>query len=497
MSNNAVINFLFNSENAVRQIDTFTSKFNQTMDALSNSAVGKFGRVAAAVGSAFSIKGYMDKVKEVRDINDIYRNLPLERISEFINKIKLLGGTEEEATGFLKGLQSELMKYNTSQDSILTQVLQNQLNIPVGKIKDATELINVLYDALSSGKLKEFGFQNIMEGLGLNNVASLNRYMRQTNEEMDALNNKSQRMGIVTQEDVNLVNDYQQSLALLNGVFERLGQTLMRIGLKPIIDGITKGMEWFINQNEGTQQAILGITAAFLFLPKVLGFVAGALGGVAKGVVGVISAFNSLIGLLFSPIGLLVILGVLIAGVATNFGGMHDALDEAIDDFNKWLDTLGNGNPIIEGLKQSLIDLVDVISHPIKALSQLMESYDALEASNPSDTIIGKLKNLHSAYMITDFSKNRGDNPQAKTMDDVTQAVSSKINPMVTAMIPAAKTESKVENKNVSFNINSMNITADNADEFVNSLKTKFGANANDFNSFQFSSIGNNTVKGK
>lgn len=58
MSNNAVINFLFNSENAVRQIDTFTSKFNQTMDALSNSAVGKFGRVAAAVGSAFSIKGY-------------------------------------------------------------------------------------------------------------------------------------------------------------------------------------------------------------------------------------------------------------------------------------------------------------------------------------------------------------------------------------------------------------------------------------------------------
>ena len=82
-------------------------------------------------------------------------------------------------------------------------------------------------------------------------------------------------------------------------------------------------------------------------------------------------------------------------------------------------------------------------------------------------------------------------------MDDVTQAVSSKINPMVTAMIPPTKTESKVENKNVSFNINSMNITADNADEFINSLKTKFGANANDFNSFQFSSIGNNTVKGK
>ena len=48
------------------------------------------------------------------------------------------------------------------------------------------------------------------------------------------------------------------------------------------------------------------------------------------------SAFNSLVGLLFSPIGLLVILGVLIAGVATNFGGMHDALDEAIDDFNKF-----------------------------------------------------------------------------------------------------------------------------------------------------------------
>lgn len=496
MSNNAVINFLFNSENAVRQIDTFTSKFNQTMDALSNSAVGKFGRVAAAVGSAFSIKGYMDKVKEVRDINDIFRDLPLEQISDFINKIKLLGGTEEEATGFLKNMQSALAQFNAGKGGVLANVMNN-LGLGVGDIKDAPELIERLQKALSSGKLSEKGFQVIMSDLGLSNVASLNRYMRLTSEEMDALNNKSKRMGIVTQEDVNLVNDYQQSLALLNGVFERLGQTLMRIGLKPIIDGITKGMEWFINQNEGTQQAILGITAAFLFLPKVLSFVTTSFFGVVKGVSSVISAFSALVSFLFTPLGLLVVLAVLIAGIATNFGGMHDALDEAIDDFNKWLDTLGNGNPIIEGLKQSLIDLVDVISHPIKALSQLMEVYDALEKSDPSDTFIGKLKNLHSAYMITDFSKNRGDNPQAKNMDNVTQAVSSKINPMVTAMIPPTKTESKVENKNVSFNINSMNITADNADEFVNSLKTKFGTNANDFNSFQFSSIGNNTVKGK
>lgn len=484
MSNNAVINFLFNSENAVRQIDEFSNKFSKTVDAISNSAIGKFGRVATAVGSAFSIKGYFDKVKEVRDVNDLFRDLPLDEISDFINKIKLLGGTEQEATGFIKAMQSALSQFNAGKGGALANVM-NALGIGVGDVTNATDLVEKLQKALSSGKLSEGGFQVIMQDLGLSNVASLNRYMRQTNEEMEALNSKSKRMGIVTLDDVNMVNDYQQSLALLNGVFERLGQTLMRIGLRPIIDGITAGMEWFINQDETVQQAILVIAGAFLFLPKVLGFVVRSLAGVTKGFVSSLGLLRKLAGALFSPIGLFLILAGIVAGVATNFLGMHDGLDKAIESFDKWLDKITAGNSILQGFKQFFIDIIDVISHPVETFKKLMENYEALEKADPSKTFIGKLKNLATAYSITDMTQYRGKNPQPLEMSDITNK-----------MLPT-KTQNNIENKNTTFNVAKVEVIAEDAENLAKSLYSKVIGSSGGFNSLQFSSIGNNTIGGR
>ncbi len=61
-------------------------------------------------------------------------------------------------------------------------------------------------------------------------------------------------------------------------------------------------------------------------------------------------------------------------------------------------------------------------------------------------------------------------------------------------MVPQAQTISNTETKNVSFNIDNLQVVANNANDFVSSLSKQYGANVDGLNAFQFSSIGNNTV---
>lgn len=453
--NNAVINFLFNSQSALKEIDTFKSNFSKTMDALSNSSLAKLGRIGTALGSVFSVKKFIDHTKAVRDLNDVYKNLPLEEISLFTNKIKLLGGSENEAIGFMEKMQNALTQFNTGQGGVLSNVM-NALGINVGDVKNATDLIDKIHEGLSSGKISETGFSKIISDLGASPVIA--RYMSKSKDEMAELNKKAEQMGIVGAEEVQMLNKWQESVALLEGAFDRFGRTIAR-NVTPVIEKLTGAMDWFLQQDETTQNWILGIAMAFMFLSPAVREVK-VITNAVRGLIGVISSLGSMAkNVISSPAGIISLVGLMMKAVNDDFLGIRTSMQELSDDFRKFLDGFSQDHPILGGWLKQIQEMLEDMTHPFEMLSTAWSNLKHM-FKGEWDKVVD-LDEVRKKARGDFLTKNKD---TASFGENVKTGISKVTNsPLANAI------------KNNNFNINNLSVIANNPKEFATALQEQVG----------------------
>ena len=361
MAHEAVINFIFNSKGALRELSAFSDKFTSTVERLSNSSIAKFGRIGAVLGSVFSIKGFYDHTKAIGDLATLYDHLPIEQISKFSNEMELLGSTDEEAVHTLENLEKKLTELRKGGN---WSGLLNYWNIgPLkenGQMKSSIEIFQQVVDkvrelkkegeSIDSGSLNDM-FSEI--GLDRRGIISFRRLIEMSDEELEEFNKRVREMGTDTEETYDNFYKLQKAFADFRIRVRQLGNTLSKTFLPDLVEGINKLLDKFIQLDTTTQNWIIGGIGLLVFLPQIIGLFKG---------------LAAVLGLLYAhPIILL--LGAIIA-LATNLGGCRDKLDELHKSFDDWVDSLREDHPYLAFFFDQLSHRIGWLLHPIETVKK-------------------------------------------------------------------------------------------------------------------------------
>jgi hypothetical protein len=400
MAHEAIINFLFNSEGAMREIDNFKSRFSKALDGLADSAsnIGKVLGVGGGLATFFSAKDFMDHIRAIGDLNTLYNNLPIDKIGRFSNAMELLGASDEEAVASLKGLQDMMAKLEGPDGGQFIPLLQNigvqPIDEATGKIKDAITLFMEIDESLRHGlgtALKDTQRTQLFEKLGLSgdSLTAVMRYVNQTDEELANLNKTLDKMWTPDESDVNRLRNFDKSLALLRNTFRKLGKTLIDLGLGNLIDNFNKAIGKFIELSPDTQKAIMYFIGALIMMKPALK---------------TLEMMRDLLKLPSSLISPWLLFAGVYALVANNIGGSKDALEELLKKYNEWVKTLKDDHPFLAEFAKQIGDLFQAILHPIdtfiKAWNGLKKDWNSLFGNdNDVETLQPEVKEVYNAFV--------------------------------------------------------------------------------------------------
>lgn len=366
MSNNAIINFLFNSQGAVNQLNDFKTKFSNVISSIEKSGIGTFGALGTSLASIFSVKSLVDHTKTIDDLHTAYSSMSLEQISLFSNLYELLGGTDEEATNLLKRTKDLIYQLDKGEAPPFLAEMGMQSRDAEGKLKDSVTFLEELRE-----KMKTFSPDQqtrFMEQLGIYSTAT-KRYMNLQGEELKDYEARAKKMGVVSKESVERVREFERSIAQLRGSFRKLGDTLLKAGIGDLIDGITKAIDKFCELPEPTQQGIMLIVFALMMLKPAL--------AITRSVYALTTALGSLIATVGLPLIGIAFLGFLIA-VMFNLGGTRDALDKCLESFDKFIGELSKDHPLAASFLKQLSELAKAIIHPIRTLDDARKQWNSI-----------------------------------------------------------------------------------------------------------------------
>lgn len=365
MAHEAIINFLFNSEGAMREIDNFKSRFSKALDGLAESAsgIGKILGVGGGLTAGFAVKSMMDHIKLINDLKIAYSEMPIEEIGRFSNALRLMGAAPEEATDALHSMQEVINKAVLEGGNL--PKLMTHLGLRVkdanGKTKTAVQLFKELDAAIRKSNLTEEGINEVLKETGLSGGAftAMKRLVTQSDRERAEFEKKLNKFWVPSAEDAKRIQKFSDSINTLKLRFDELGKVLLDLGFQSIIDGINKGIDQFNNASPETQKSIIYIIAALSLLKPAL--------KTLKSLHGLLQ----LSGAVFSP---WLILGAVFLAVANNIGGCKDKLDEWLSEYNEWVKQLKEDHPFLAEFAQQLADLGQAILHPIDTLTKHWEA---------------------------------------------------------------------------------------------------------------------------
>ena len=360
MAHEAVINFIFNSQEALREISSFSNKFTQTIERLSNSSIAKFGRIGAVLGSVFSIKGFYDHTKAIGDLATKYDQLPIEQISRFSNAMELLGSTDEEAVHTLDNLEKKLtdLRQGGTWSGLLTAwgVMPTENGRMKTSIELFSEIIQKVRELNKEGVKIDSGSLNKMFGeIGLDErgIISFNKLIKMSDDELKEYTKLLNSMGIVSNDTYKNFDKLRQSFVLLKSSVIAFGETLSQTFLPDFVKWISELVNKFNKLDTTTQNWILGSVGLFVFLPQIIG-----LFKVLSSILALISAH---------PIILL--LGGITA-LAMNLGGCRDKLDELHKSFDDWINSLRKDHPFLASFFDQLSEMIEGLLHPIETVKK-------------------------------------------------------------------------------------------------------------------------------
>lgn len=363
MSNNAIINFLFNSQGAVNQLNEFKNKFSNVVSSIENSAIGKFGAIGASLAGIFSIKSVVDHSRAIGDLQTKYdKLLSLSEISKFSNLFELLGGTDTEAINTLDKMQKMVLDLSQGKGPDFLRVLGIQARDANGNLKDSVTFMEELREAM-----KPYSSQQQtkwLEELGIYSPA-MKRYMNLEGEELERYTKEAEQMGVVSEESIKRIRRFEESLARLKGTFRKLGETLIKLGVGDLIDKINAALEKFLELPESTQQGIMLIVGGLIMLKPLL--------GISRSIYGLAKAFGALAVSLAPYLFIAFVLAVIF-----NVGGLRDSLDDCVKSFRKFIDEFSKEHPFAASLLKQLADLADAILHPIKEMERAQDLWNSL-----------------------------------------------------------------------------------------------------------------------
>ena len=373
MSNNAIINFLFNSQGAVNQLNDFKNKFSNVVSSIEKSGIGTFGALGASLASIFSVKSLVDHAKTINDLHTAYSSMSLEQISLFSNLYELLGGTDKEATDLLKRTKDLIYQLDKGEAPAFLAEMGLQSRDAEGKLKDSVTFLEELRE-----KMKTFSPDQqtrFLEQLGMYSTAT-KRYMNLHGEERKKYEETAKQMGVVDKKTMERMQEMSFQMGKLRGSFRKLGNTLLEAGVGSLIDVISNAIDRFCQLPEPTQQGIMLIVGGLLVLKPLL--------NITRNVIALTKALGGLIAAISAPLVGIAFIAFIIA-IIFNLFGLRDALDDSLKAFNKWLETFAKDHPIAANLLKQLSDLAEHILHPIEKFEEARRLWNSIWADFEKD----------------------------------------------------------------------------------------------------------------
>lgn len=407
MSNNAIINFLFNSQGAVNQLNNFRNKFSEAISSIEQSGIGKFAAIGSTIASIFSVRDITKHAKLIGDFQQKAENMSLEEASLFSNLFELKGGTDVEAIQALDQINTLIKDLEKNGGPETLRGLISPFDTMTGKLKNSVQFLEEFREKYQRGVISKKAMKDNLTQMGIYSEA-MREYMELRGEERAEYERKAERMGVVSPDMIKRMKDMTESVANLRASFRRLGDTLMKAGIGDLIDKITAAINRFCELPETTQQAVLGLIVALLLLPPAFKILKSSWiffgifsSPAAKGIKLVARAVLAL----SLALGVTSLLGLgfigFIGAVIVNMGGLRDALDNCLKSFDRWIYSIGQDHPMLASFMRQLSELANAILHPIETFKKAWNQLVAITGWGTPFEI--------DEYLETTTLKNEGD----------------------------------------------------------------------------------------
>ena len=373
MEKQAVIDFLVNTQNALKQIDKFKSKINRAADSIKGSLTGKLGAIGTAFLGLSSIKQVYDRTLQLSNIAQTF-DLPIEKVSLFANQLSMFGGSSEEAAEAITNLEQAIVDLRTTGGGALRDVAA-QVGISLynsrGEIMSSMEIIDQLRVRFRG--LNKDAQVKVAQQLGLGSPAAL-RLLRASDEEYKKLTEDAKKFGLINKETQDRVIKMQRTFAMLSQSFTALGASLIDT-FSPLFDALTSAMNWLANQSSVVKGIVVGLVATLGLISPIISVV-GGLATAFKLVGAAIKAVN--IAIAMNPLGLLF---VTLASAAVLLIEHWDTVQEyfkkfgsaVIDIFSKLGDYLIAPFMAVKDFIAGSVDFImRLIEKPLKMIGNLV-----------------------------------------------------------------------------------------------------------------------------
>ncbi len=388
MANTAIIDFIFNSQGAMKGIAQFQEKLGRSVDAIVSSAAGKMGALGTALIGFSSVKSMISEVKKVADFSIIYGK-NIEAISSFNNLMAQFGGNTEESLQVYGQLQDALTQLRTSASgaykALATKLQINFWDEATGRFKNSAQILQEI--RRNWHRLSEEGKQDALKTLGIN-MPTVRRYLEASNEEMREAVDLASRMPKLTDKSVKSLQRVERAWAIIRGSFIQVGGVILESLSQPI-EYLGQASEWLANQSEGVRSSIVGIVAALgmlapilklaTFLTSGMGLAFKALGFVAANIFGLLTYLPYFILARFVQLVAFLAANPLIAFFMALAGAaylVYKNWDEIKAYFTQFIGWIGNQasklGGIFEGIFHNLVEWIKNILSKIPVIGKMI-----------------------------------------------------------------------------------------------------------------------------
>ena len=296
MALKAVIDFVFNAESALRQLNSFTEKFKSKVDKMSNSSIGKFVKIGTALGGIFSVQKFRSNAEALRVFQERYKKtFNIEEVSKFANMMKLTGTNIEGSLNILDTFQRKLTSKQGLQEwnTLLTSEYGLSPFDKNGQLKNSLQIIEEFiekYRKINDPRLREGFVNNILNFLGASGTseeASLRQILDATDTDYKRLLDDASSMTIISEETLNNMKELNRQTAILDSNLTKVGDDLAKGPLSFVLDKTNKLLEGYNKLPKPAQKGVgYGLTGLMVGAPALgmlgFGFKGGAM--IAHGV---------------------------------------------------------------------------------------------------------------------------------------------------------------------------------------------------------------------
>lgn len=281
MANTAIIDFLFNSQGAMKGISEFQEKLSKSVDAIVNSTTGKLGAIGTTILGFASMKSMFQEVQKFADFSTMY-DKPVEDISRFNNVMAHFGASTEDTLSTLGQMEDALTELRTNASgaykSLAARLKIDFIDSTTGRFKDGVTILKQIRGEW--GRLSNSAKQDVMNKLGIR-LPAVKRYLDASAAEMADVNAHAAKMPIITEKAIRTQQRFQKSLAVVHASFLQIGAVILEALEKPL-QYVSKAAKWLSQQSEEVRGAIVGIVASLGMIAPILKAAQFLFGGLWK-----------------------------------------------------------------------------------------------------------------------------------------------------------------------------------------------------------------------